>query len=200
MDINHGLNTAPDLVISKNKDSTSPWIVQHKFLSNHHYLKFDNSAQLNSYTAGGGYLFKPTPSVFYASYLLGLNTVDDHIAYCFSNRDGYFISGTYEGNQNNNGPFCYCGFSPKLIWLKCIDNGGVSPYDWFVFDTERSPHNVTADTLKLNLAAGEYSYNSIDILSNGFKIRRDLIGINLNAHTFVFCAWASNPFKTSRAS
>ena len=82
--------------------------------------------------------------------------------------------------------------------IKNIDNYG-NGYDWFIFDTKRSQFNVTADILKANLPAGEYSFNSIDILSNGFKIRRNTNGINLNAHTHVWAAFAEHPFKTARA-
>ena len=79
--------------------------------------------------------------------------------------------------------------------IKNVDNYG-SGYDWRIYDTERSQGNVTADILKPNLPAGEYSFNSIDILSNGFKIRRNTNGINLNQHTHLYIAFAANPFAS----
>ena len=73
---------------------------------------------------------------------------------------------------------------------KQTDGGGGN---WFISDTARDPYNVQANLLDANLSSAERTANIYDILSNGFKVRFALSG------TFIYCAFAENPFKTSRA-
>ena len=51
------------------------------------------------------------------------------IAYCFADKTGYCKSGSYEGNNNNDGPFIYLGFKPRLILMKSID---VATREWLL--------------------------------------------------------------------
>ena len=52
---------------------------------------------------------------------------------------------------------------------------------WVIFDSKRSPSNIadkkispnTTDAENNNSAIGGAGYNDIDILSNGFKIRKN---------------------------
>ena len=71
---------------------------------------------------------------------------------------------------------------------------------WTIMDTARDTYNVAENTLKSNLSGTEYDSDSLDILSNGFKIRATTNGINLNSHTHVYLAFAENPFRISRAA
>ncbi len=162
------------------------------------YLQINTTDAENLITNYWGY-GGPSSSTVGIGTSTGNNTNnEDMISWCFSSVENFSLFSSYEGNGSNDGPYVFCGFSPRWLMIKCIDNYG-SGYDWFIFDTERSQSNVTADILKANLNAGEYSFNSVDILSNGFKIQRNTNGINLNAHTFIFAAFAEHPFKTARA-
>ena len=81
--------------------------------------------------------------------------------------------------------------------------------DWMIYDTTRNPFNGTGDqnTLAINVANKEDDYYApsqatIDILSNGFKIRHygSSPAGDPNRHIW-FAAWAENPFAlNSRAS
>lgn len=74
--------------------------------------------------------------------------------------------------------------------------------DWFVRDSIRSPYNVIDDTLYPNLSNAEETYSelSIDFTSNGFKIRNGWSPLNASGGTFIYAAFASNPFKFSNAA
>jgi len=73
-------------------------------------------------------------------------------------------------------------------------------YGWQIYDTARSPNNLTnlpgfwADT---NAAEASNTY-AIDLVSNGFKIRTNNTNMN-NSSTFVYAAWAESPFKYANA-
>jgi hypothetical protein len=197
----HGLNSQPQFLIVKNRDYSNDWYCQHVAtgLGSGRLRLNTTDANTPNYAASYWNSTAPTSSVVSLGTSEFVNgDGEDLIMYCFAPSETCSI-GSYEGNgSNTDGPFVYTGFQPRWIIIKNVDNSGTG-YDWFIFDTTRSQANVTADILKANLSAGEYSFNSIDILSNGFKIRRNTNGINLNAHTHVYMAFAEHPFKTVRA-
>lgn len=71
--------------------------------------------------------------------------------------------------------------------------------DWTIYDTARDPYNVMPNILYPNLANAETGGNALDTLSNGFKIRSTGQNINTNGDTYIFAAFAENPFKYSLA-
>ena len=72
--------------------------------------------------------------------------------------------------------------------------------NWFMYDTSRDTYNVAIQELYANLSNAEAAGTTdLDILSNGFKMRATSAGINANAGTYIFAAFAENPFKNSLA-
>jgi hypothetical protein len=71
--------------------------------------------------------------------------------------------------------------------------------NWNIFDTARNLANVNNNVLFANLSNAESQIN-VDVLSNGFKLR-DAGGAatNANGSTYIFAAFAENPFKYSLA-
>ena len=190
--IAHGLNKEPSLIINKGLSAVN-WQVFTNATGSNHTLTLNSTAAQVAASSSNYAQDDFTFSLKNGHYM---SPGQEMVNFIFSPIEGYSSIGSYEGNgQNSDGPVVICGFEPRLIMIKNVDNYG-SGYDWFIFDTERSQGNVTADILKPNLPAGEYSFNSIDILSNGFKIRRNTNGINLNQHTHLYIAFASNPFAS----
>ena len=73
--------------------------------------------------------------------------------------------------------------------------------DWVIVDSARSVYNQTANVLYAELADAENTTgagNSIDILSNGFKLRQTNSGSNASGGIYIFAAFAESPFKYSR--
>ena len=108
---------------------------------------------------------------------------------------GFSKFGSYTGNGSADGPFVYTGFRPKFILWKRTD--AVS--DWGVIDTARDTYNTTGYDLAPNSSANEGSGYTVDFLSNGFKIRLTATRINASGGTYIFMAFAENPFKNSNA-
>lgn len=74
--------------------------------------------------------------------------------------------------------------------------------DWVINDATRSAYNQTINVLYANDSAAENTTgagNSIDILSNGFKLRQTNNGSNASGGTYIFMAFATSPFKYSLA-
>jgi hypothetical protein len=72
---------------------------------------------------------------------------------------------------------------------------------WELFDTSRSPYNQAVELLEANSSGAENtsSTSAIDILSNGFKQRNTRAATNGSGTTYIYMAFAENPFKFSNA-
>ena len=126
------------------------------------------------------------------------NIVNDsktYVAYCFTEIQGYSKFGRYTGNGSTNGPFNYCGFKPAMVMWKMTSSSG----DWDIYDTARDTYNPAIKELLANATNAESSSSvlSMDILSNGFKLRTTNANGNANDGVYVFAAFAENPFVTS---
>ena len=121
------------------------------------------------------------------------------MAYCFAPVDGYSSFGSYTGNGSTDGPFVFTGFRPSFVMIK--QSTGATT--WTIRDSTRDFYNGYSVELypnNSNAEGGPYTPNVIDYLSNGFKIRSATASAtNTNGGTFIYAAFAENPFKYSRA-
>ena len=68
-----------------------------------------------------------------------------------------------------------------------------------ILDTSRNTYNVVSAQIYPNTSDAESSVGTLDILSNGFKLRYTGGYGNDSGQTYVFAAFAENPFKYSLA-
>jgi hypothetical protein len=80
--------------------------------------------------------------------------------------------------------------------IKEITTGGTN---WNILDTSRDPYNVEQNYLAANSSAAEGALGLLDGLSNGFKLRNAALAVNLTGSTYIYAAFAENPFKNSLA-
>ena len=153
----------------------------------------DNADAYNSSTV----LFTGvTSTTFGVGTDFSVNGNFNYISYCFAEKQGYSKFGKYVGNGNANGPFVYTGFKPAWVMVKRTDAGGDS---WAIFDNKRSDFNVIGKEIAANEGSGEYvrTAANTDFLSNGFKIRNTDGWHNTAGGTYIYMAFAENPFVTS---
>jgi len=196
--VGHGLGVALSMIIVKARSNAIyPWDVYHGSLAANQYLELNattgvqTSANIWANTA-------PTSTVFSIGADLGTNkSGDTYVAYCFAPVTGYSAFGSYTGNGSTDGPFVFTGFRPRYVMIK----GSSFTSNWFVIDTSRSSYNVSLDALRPNLSAAETSTGtySIDILSNGFKLRTSAADSNTSGATFIYACFGENPFKFANA-
>ena len=198
--IGHGLGVAPKMIIIKNRSQTNGWIAGHEELdaSNpwHKYYELNSTnaaADLNTIWNDTA----PTSTVFTVGTEAAVNNNGNNfIAYCFAEKKGYSKIGKYSGNGNVNGTFVYTGFKPALIIIKDKDNAE----NWFIFDNKRPGYNLNANHLNPNSNTTETAStaNTMDLLSNGFKMRATNNGINRSGgEGFTYLAIAENPIVGS---
>jgi hypothetical protein len=197
--VGHGLGVAPSMIIMKGRNVSDQWTVGHKDLNNgsspwNYGLPLNSNVGLQT-NSGFWNNTAPTSTVFsQGSWDSGYTKV----AYCFAAVAGYSAFGSYVGTGTTDGAFVYCGFRPKYILWK---NTGTDLNGWIVEDASRSPYNAAYQTLQPDDsgAQGSNTVNSVDFLSNGFKIRGTSANINQSGKTIVFAAFAENPFKYANA-
>jgi hypothetical protein len=70
---------------------------------------------------------------------------------------------------------------------------------WLIYDTARVGYNGGNSGLFAETSTTESSTNVFDILSNGFKARSADGVLNGSGGTYIYAAFAENPFKNSLA-
>jgi len=201
--VGHGLGVAPSMVIVKDRTAARTgyqWPVWHTSLGGGTKALFLNVTDATATDTTYWNSTVPTSSVFSVGTWGGVNySGDNFVAYCFSAVAGYSAFGSYTGNGSTDGPFVYTGFRPRFVMMKASSNSTSSTV-WTIFDTSRSPYNASVNELYPNLSAAEgVDSSGIDILSNGFKPKRNSEYANFSGWTYIYMAFAENPFKYSLA-
>ena len=201
--VGHGLGVAPKMIIVKNRSvgtaGDGAWQVYHASIGNTQYLSLNTTAAAATATNRWNNT-SPTSTVFTVSTTGAVNDPsNNYVAYCWAEIAGFSRFGSYTGNGSTDGPFISTNFAPKFVIVKRTD----STQDWFMWDSARTGYNMANYLLFSNLSQAEYSgtESSVDLLSNGFKIRAGSVsaGSNASGGTYIYACFASNPFKNSNA-
>jgi len=194
--VGHGLGVTPKMLILRPRTATggSDWAVYHANLTSAQYVIFlNNTIAQTSYPT----IFNstaPTSTVLSVGSGYNVNAAP-MIAYVWAEIAGFSKFGSYTGNGSADGPFSYTGFRPAFVMLKRTD----STSDWLILDNKRGPYNVNQPALIANGSSAEFTSTYEDFLSNGFKFRDAGSGLNVNGGTYIYMAFAENPFKNANA-
>ena len=196
--VGHGLGVAPKMMILMNRDTTHDSIVWHTAFTatERIYLNLTNAKDTGAATSFNSTL--PSSSVIsLGSNLYTNGSTNKMVAYCFAAVAGYSAFGSYTGNGSADGPFTYLGFRPRFVMVKRTNSTG----EWGMWDTGRNTYNASTSRLSANSSAAELNQaaTTIDILSNGFKIRTSDTDSNGSGSTYIFMAFAENPLKFANA-
>tara|TARA_B100000927_G_scaffold282626_1_gene269488 strand:- start:597 stop:1676 length:1080 start_codon:yes stop_codon:yes gene_type:complete len=199
--IGHQLNSAPSMVIIKNRDATDAWRIYHASVStsNNKYLVFGTNALIS----GGSDKWngQPTSTVFGVAGDGSVNRSNEkYIMYAFHSVESFSKVGSYVGTGSTSGtagPYIHTGFRPAWVMLKRTDSTG----SWWILDSARDPFNEALRGLRAEDSVEEtgYSGNFLDFYANGFAVRTSGIQVNASTGTYVYVAFAESPFKTASA-
>ena len=197
--VGHGLGVAPKMIITKPRNTAgTSWVTGHQSLNggvnpwNCFLVLNGTGGQTTSTNAWNN--TAPTSSVFTSgSGFVGAGYT--MVAYCWAEVAGFSQFGSYTGNGSSDGPFIYTGFRPKFVMVKRTD----STSNWNVTDTSRDLYNPEAQYLQPNTSNAEATFVLIDGLSNGFKNRSTDAAYNASGGTYIYMAFAENPFRNSLA-
>jgi len=190
--VGHGLGAVPTVILIKARSSATAWRMYQANLGITKYLVLNTTAAEATASMWGS----PTTTTF----IIGGTTYEvnetgvTYVAYCFAPIAGYSAFGSYTGNGSSDGTFIFTGFRPRYILIKST---GVQ--DWIVWDTARDTYNASQNFLLPNSSAAESGGIPIDFVSNGIKIRTANATLNSSGVTYIYMAFAENPFKYANA-
>ena len=191
--IGHGLGAVPKMIITKKITSGNPgnWTVYHNSIGNTKSLALNTTGVEDAATSYWNNT-SPTASVFSTGTYFDAG---DYIAYCFAEKQGYSKFGQYIGNgsSSGDGTFVFTGMKPAFIMIKATSGSE----NWQMYDNKRLGYNVDNNMLRANLSNAEQTDNDIDILSNGFKLRRNSGAFNSSGSTYIYMAFAEAPLVGS---
>ena len=199
--VGHGLGIAPKMFFIFNR--TTGFAYSHPFWhtsfggsTNTDYMYLDSTiAKGGSGAASFWNATAPTSTTISIGTDITVNrSTNTYVAYCFSEIAGFSKFGSYTGNGSTDGPFVYLGFRPRWVLLKSTTIDA-----WLIIDSSRQTYNVMGPYLIPNSSAAEGTVSFIDFTSNGFKIRNTGSGYNTSSQTYIYAAFAENPFKNSLA-
>jgi len=192
----HGLGVAPSWVLAKSRDG-GKWNNYFKSLGAGYTIQLPETGAKISNTAIWQNT-NPTSSVVYSNGDQ-LDANESYVFYCFAEKQGYSKFGSYTGNGNADGTFIYTGFSPAFVMVKRTDSAN----SWNIKDNRRNNASTSFNinprnaTLLPNDSAADQDANALDFLSNGFKNRSTGNDVNNASGSYIYMAFAENPFTSS---
>ena len=197
-DIAHSLGVVPSMIITKARtSSTYSWHAWHIGIGANYYIALnttsarDNSVNIFPYAGISSSSFRTSTAAIAYNNLSAVT----YVAYLFAEVAGFSKFGSYTGNGSADGPFVFTGFRPRYVMFKRSDSTG----SWFIEDSSRGTYNVMGPELYAESAVVEATASRLDFLSNGFKLRAANAGDNASGGTYIFAAFAENPFKNALA-
>jgi len=196
--IPHGLGKLPKFWLIKNiSGSSRDWIAYTTVVDGTlDFMHLNNQEVIGNSSADA-----PTTTTF-GTYGNDINTNGETlISYVWTEIPGYSKFGTFEGNGDTSGtnltwdgPFVYTGFRPALVIIKSVD----SENNWNVQDDVRMSYNgKTGVVQQWDTTSSESTIGtgySRDYFADGFKITNSNYETNKPSETFLYAAWAKNPF------
>jgi hypothetical protein len=188
--VGHGLGVVPEVLIIKNRTNAYNWAVYHKELGNTGGLFLNTTS---AFTTNADLFNNTSPTnlvVTFSNSTLTNQGSANHIMYAFNSVKGFSKFGSYTGNSSTNGTFVYTGFKPAFVLLKATTNTN----EWWLYDNKRNSFNPEFNRLAPNNSTAEYTTpNTMDFLSNGFKLRDPDDAWNATGNTYIYMAFAENP-------
>jgi len=187
--IGHGLGVKPDLIFIKALSGTNDWAIYSSVIGATKYLKLNTNVQAS--TSSDWFSdTEPTTTVFSVGTNANVNTGGvNYVAYCWANKEGYFRTNSYIGDQDAFGTFVYTGIRPRILMLKRTDGNE----DWGIYDSTLTPNNQIEGVLRQDANTSQTtSGRSIDFYASGFKLKTTNGTFNLDGGVYTYMCWGDS--------
>ena len=199
--VGHGLDFAPTFIMVFSRDVANSTVVGSTAINGwSHYISLSNSG----FSVSDSSIWNntaPTTEVFSVGTADNTNkSTNTFVAYCFHDIEGYSKFNKFTGGGSFF-PYIHLGFRPAYVMIKRSSASG----GWTVFDDTRNTSNSTDLYLGWDGSFEQKDGSTlspainIDFTSNGFKVRSTENVVNSSGGTFLYFAFARQPFKFSNA-
>ena len=177
INVGHGLNSAPELIIRKQTNATGIWTVYTSATGTGKYLRLNETTSVNT----NAVVYSAVTSTTYTSDWS--STAYNWVSYHFHSVAGYSKVGTYSGT--GAAQTITTGFQPGFVMIKRTDSTG----NWLIFDSGRGAQYE----LYANLTDSEYNAGggSNSFSATGFT-PQTAGAWNLNGATYIYLAIKEN--------
>ena len=193
--LGHGLGVVPHLILLKNLDEVNRFMVYHHkntAAPETEYLNFQ-ATNVTVDVATRWNDTAPTSTVITLGDNDGVSKAStSYICYAWSEIQGFSKFGSYIGNGNADGPFVYTGFKPAFVTVKKT----TAEHSWYIQFISQGYNPVKYSQIADQVTT-DATESSMDFCANGFKLRTTGNGHNTDDETYVYIAFAENPFVTS---
>ena len=214
-EVDHGLDGAPEFfMVKKYSASGTNWKFWHKSLG------LQGIGEMNTQTgtltndtthwssSGQNYLDSAGGALRRIRFVGNNTSVNatgaSHILYAWRGVDGYSKFGSYTPDQGEY-PFIWCGFRPRLIWIKRAD-GFASRWQVISHTGLSGQGELTEMRLEINNAAAIEDSQNINnqdfthghfvyIYNEGFKINAGNSFVRATGVKYIYCAWGDETRK-----
>jgi hypothetical protein len=183
--LNHNLGIAPELIIVKQRDTSSPWTVYSASQGlNTGYLNRGDLGFSNNSNWG----LSPTSSAFSVQGNSQNASGGTYVAYLFATVAGVSKVGSYTGTGTTLQVNCGFTSGARFVMIKRTDSTG----DWYVWNSATGIVAGNDPYLLLNSTDAEVTNTDyVDTYSAGFEITSAApVGINANGGSYIFLAIA----------
>jgi hypothetical protein len=189
--IGHGLGVKPKVVILKNRSSATDWLYLTDVIDGSNDLLNLNQTGAKS---DSGLAFTSTTFATGSGGGSG-GSGSNYVAYCFAEIEGYSKFNKYTGNGSTDGTMINLSFRPAWVLYKKSS----ATENWHIVDNKRDTLNPNSFGIDPNTAGAEANDANLqmDFLSNGFKLRTSHGTANGSGETYIYMAFAENPFVSS---
>jgi hypothetical protein len=186
--VGHGLSSAPELIIVKNRSTATNWWVGSDALGGwNKYLGLNLTSAVGTVTSIWNGT-APTSTVFSVANDGGSNGSGNSIvAYCFNSVAGYSSFGSYSGT-GAAGNAVTTGFKPAFVMIRRTDLAD----SWALFDSTRDSVNPIDKLLyaERSDAEGVNTFAAIDFTDTGFTVNGTGSTVNNSGGTYIYMAFA----------
>ena len=183
--IGHGLSSAPNFVIVKDRSAAQNWVVWTDDINTdgNQYLELNQTSAIQSSSV----FWNSTAPDASKIYLGTSNSVSgrNFIAYAWRNVTGKQKFGTYTGDGGTSNSVT-TGFRPGFVMIKRTDGAA----NWEIYDSTRESF-TTSGQLYPNTSDVEGG-NHIQFDSNGFTLTANRTNTNENTATYIYAAFAGS--------
>jgi hypothetical protein len=175
--IQHNLGVAPQIIISKRRNGTSPWQT----------MDATNYLRLNTDQADLGVpIYHTFTSTSFSIDAGACSSGENWVFYLFASCPGVSKVGTYTGTGALQTINCAFTTGARFVLIKRTDSTG----DWYVWNSATGISSGNDPYLLLNTTDAEVTgTNYVDTDTTGFKVTAAApAGINANGGTYIFLA------------
>ena len=200
MKIGHGLSRKPDFIWVKNRGASGQWWIFHRSIGHGKYLVLGATGESAEASSTDVWANTDPDSNTFSTNSTWLGTSGNYSFMALAKTPGLIATGSYVGNGVSAGPYVVVddgasGFLPAFVMFKNTN----ASQSWEIHDIGREPYNITpggtfAGRLQPDTNSAESTTFILQKHANGFRIVTGGASANGSGNTFVYIAFAENPF------